>query len=77
MSKTGKKLYEGLIFDAINYLSMKLNFTYTVIMLETSQISRSWNTSQFAKLGEVRISLQYLLRYLPILLHSVDRKSKK
>ncbi|XP_016772034.2 ionotropic receptor 93a isoform X5 [Apis mellifera] len=52
MSKTGKKLYEGLIFDAINYLSMKLNFTYTVIMPETSQISRSWNTSQFAKLGE-------------------------
>lgn len=63
MSKTGKKLYEGLIFDAINYLSMKLNFTYTVIMPETSQISKSWNTSQFAKLGEVRIFTKIFCHY--------------
>lgn len=53
-------MYEGLIFDTINYLSMKLNFTYTVIIPETSHIPRSWNTSQFAKLGEVRIFTIFL-----------------
>lgn len=55
VSETGVKSYEGLAFDAINYLATKLNFTYTVITPEVSRSSKAWNTSRFAKLGEVRI----------------------
>lgn len=31
LSSSGKKEYGGLVFDAINYLARKLNFTYTVL----------------------------------------------
>ncbi|XP_050483078.1 ionotropic receptor 93a [Bombus huntii] len=52
VSKTGQKLYEGLVFDAINYLGSKLNFSYTAITPEVTRNSNSWNTSRYAKLGE-------------------------
>ncbi|KAK9295911.1 hypothetical protein QLX08_009886 [Tetragonisca angustula] len=52
VSKTGQKVYEGLVFDAINYLSSKLNFSYAVITPEVTRSLNSWNTSRFAKLGE-------------------------
>ncbi|CAD1474571.1 unnamed protein product, partial [Heterotrigona itama] len=52
VSKTGQKVYEGLVFDAINYLSSKLNFSYSVITPEVTRSLNSWNTSRFAKLGE-------------------------
>ncbi|KAK1122819.1 hypothetical protein K0M31_009261 [Melipona bicolor] len=52
VSKTGQKMYGGLVFDAINYLSLKLNFSYAVITPEVTRSLNSWNTSRFAKLGE-------------------------
>ncbi|XP_026674967.1 ionotropic receptor 93a [Ceratina calcarata] len=54
VSKTGQKSYDGLIFDVLNHLGKKLNFTYTVIApdVTTSQTSKSLNSSRFAKLGE-------------------------
>lgn len=80
MSKTGQKLYEGLVFDAINYLGSKLNFSYTAITPEVTRNSNSWNTSRYAKLGEVRIythTLFFVPRLLRRLNASVLRKLKK
>ncbi|XP_015433115.1 PREDICTED: uncharacterized protein LOC107189154 [Dufourea novaeangliae] len=52
VGKTGEKTYEGLVFDVVNYLSKKLNFTYKVFAPEVYKTPKSWNASRFAKLGE-------------------------
>ncbi|XP_053999997.1 ionotropic receptor 93a [Hylaeus anthracinus] len=52
VSSTGKATYDGLIFDVVNYLSKKLNFTFNVIVPEMDKIAKSWNDSRFAKLGD-------------------------
>nr|XP_034179469.1 ionotropic receptor 93a-like isoform X2 [Osmia lignaria]XP_034179470.1 ionotropic receptor 93a-like isoform X2 [Osmia lignaria] len=51
-SESGERSYEGLVFDVINHLSKKLNFTFTVITPELGNNPKLWNTSRFAKLGE-------------------------
>nr|XP_012146781.1 PREDICTED: glutamate receptor ionotropic, delta-2-like isoform X2 [Megachile rotundata] len=51
VNEKGERSYEGLVFDVINHLSKKLNFTYTVILPEVNS-TKPWSSSRFSKLGD-------------------------